>query len=173
MVKKEVGILLNKRKKVNRLREFVFVANPLTRILASIVDLIIINVIILSPFKKIFNAFQKMNISVYNYDLETSIMLYSYVFPVFLLIISYFIIFEFVLQQTPGKMITGVYVESLRTKDKKPTLMQCILKNIVLFPIMPFVILWIFDFIFLFHKDKTRLTEKVLGLRSVEKRLIS
>jgi uncharacterized RDD family membrane protein YckC len=99
-------------------------------------------------------------------------MLYSYIIPVFLLISSYFVIFEFILQQTPGKIITGIYVESLRTNDKKPSLLQCILKNIVLFPALPFVILWVFDLIFLFSKERTRLTEKILGLRTVEKRQV-
>ncbi|MGB9748669.1 MAG: RDD family protein [Candidatus Woesearchaeota archaeon] len=172
MAKKEAGLLLNSKARISKPREFVFAANPITRILASVIDFLIINATIFSPFRRIFDAVQKMNISIYNYDLEISFMLYSYIIPVFLLIISYFVIFEFILQQTPGKIITGIYVESLRTKDKKPNLLQCLLKNIVLFPALPFVVLWIFDFVFLFGKERTRLTEKILGLRTVEKRTI-
>ena len=45
---------------------------------------------------------------------------------------------------------------------------QCLIKNMILFPILPFVVFWFFDLYFLF-RTKKRLIEKFLGLETVLK----
>ena len=160
------------RSKIKKKKEITVEANPITRILSSIIDLLIINLIVLGPFKSVLTEFQKINTENLVQNNILSPILYNLFFTMFMLVVAYFTIFEFIIQQTPGKILTGVYVESLKTKDKKPKFYQCLLKNIILIPILPFVVWWFIDIYYMFKsKSKSRLTELLLGMRTVEKKI--
>lgn len=139
---------------------------------AFIIDLFIINFIIIGPFRSII---QKLIPSdsfseTYSYiqqnpALSNKIMALSIVIGV--LILLYFMLFEYKLKQTIGKMIMNVYVIS---DLKELRLWQCFIRNLLFIPIFPLPLLWIADIVFLLWKNirfsevisKTRLVEKYL-----------
>ncbi len=141
-------------------------ASPLTRFLAFLIDLLIIDVIVISPFRRNFSVIESIRSASQLSSSAFAPEVYSSIITASLLIITYFVIFEFFFQQTPGKMLTGLFVET--NKGKELSLTQCILKNIVFFPILPFVIWWFIDIYFIF-KTKQRLTERLLRIRTMEK----
>ena len=71
------------------------------------------------------------------------------------------------MRQTIGKALIGIYVVS-DNKDLKAW--QLLVRNIVFMPIFPFVLLWLFDPLFMFFtKTNQRLTEILSRTRVVEK----
>lgn len=140
------------------------------RIVAFVIDLIIINVIILRPFRNIFASIVPSDSfsEVYNFFLENSAtldFLETVGIMITILILLYFVILEYKLKQTPGKMIMNLYV----TAEKKLKFWQCVVRSLFFIPIFPFILLWIIDPIYIFFsKDNQRLTERLSKTRVVE-----
>ena len=168
-----------------RVKDVVIIAPPITRVLASLIDFFIINMIIIGPFRKNLSVISHMNsmnsVSRVSSELILEPRVYASAIAIFLLIIAYFTLFEFLTQSTPGKLLFNLFVVRVRDKAnskgvgrnkkeifEKPMFWQCLIKNMILFPILPFVVFWFFDLYFLF-KTKKRLIEKFLGLETVLK----
>ncbi|MCH8004571.1 MAG: RDD family protein [Nanoarchaeota archaeon] len=146
-------------------------ASILKRAAAFFIDLVIINMVILFPFRSIFDkiipetdSFSKTLDFLSNNADSTSI-------TVIILLISaisilYFVILEKKLNQSVGKMLFNLYVNS-QTKDLK--YWQLFVRSIFLIPMFPFVLLWIIDpIVMFFTKENQRLSEilsqtKVVG----------
>ena len=94
------------------------VASFTRRILAYIIDVLIINTLILKPF----NLFSKTSLTI-QLSRETIIIGFSTA----ILTLLYWALLEFTVRQSIGKIITRIYVSSLK---KQLTLYQCILRNI-------------------------------------------
>ncbi|MFH1331728.1 MAG: RDD family protein [archaeon] len=109
------------------------------RVIAYIIDAIIINIIIIWPFQKVIVRlsvdFQSNNImQVYNYissnqeAIRATLPEMAILFVIVsLLTIAYWAILEYKLRQSIGKMILNIYVKS---DEKTLTLSQCIIRNI-------------------------------------------
>ncbi len=136
-----------------------------SRILAFIIDLIIIDVIILSSFHEQLIFFSKISLN--NIANNNPFILTAYVklLPLFLLIITYFFLFEYLVQTTPGKFLLGIIVED--ENGKEPSMIKCLIKNILYFPSWLFIVWWLIDLYYLF-KNKIRLTEKILRMKTVQ-----
>ena len=132
------------------------------RIIAYLIDFLIISLIVALPFNKILNSIKQDNFNFYynfNYLINnpsqvTQLILIS-IF-IIILSISYWTILEFKLRQTIGKIITNIKVAS---KKKNFTISQCIVRNLS----KPITIIFLFDIIYLLlnKKQNQRYLEKI------------
>jgi len=162
-------------KQLNLPKERTFIGPALLwkRIAAFFIDITIINIFILFPFRSLFQSIIPKDYSfseAYNL-LSTSIdytkFISSVSFVMLILVILYFLMMERRMQQTIGKMLMKIYVVS--DNDSLKT-WQLLARNLVFIPIFPFVLLWILDPLFMFFtKTNQRLTEILSKTRVVEK----
>jgi uncharacterized RDD family membrane protein YckC len=152
-------------KKLNLPKEKTF-TGPATvwkRAAAFVVDLLIINLVILFPFRKLFQKIipetasftETYNLISQNSGFGTAIAFLTTM--VAFLAILYFYILEKKLHQSIGKILFNIYVVS---DNKKLKSWQLLARNLFLIPVFPFILLWILDPIFLFFtKNSQRLSE--------------
>ena len=152
-------------------KPFLAKAFILKRAAAFFIDMVIINTIILIPFRKVFEriipeseSFLKTLEYFSNITNSTSITIV--LLAVSFISILYFIILEKNLGQSVGKIIFNLYVKS-QTKDLK--YWQLFVRSIFLIPIFPFALLWIIDpIVLIFTKNHQRLSEILSGTKVVE-----
>jgi len=162
-------------KRLNLPKERTFIGPALLwkRIAAFFIDMIVINLIVLFPFRSLFQNIIPKDYSFSEaYKLLSSSTDYagfitSVSFIMSVLIILYFLMLEIKMNQTIGKMLMKVYVVSDNNTLKA---WQLLTRNLVFIPIFPFVLLWILDPLFMFFtKTNQRLTEILSKTRVVEK----
>jgi len=143
----------------------------LKRILAFIADLLVINLVVLYPFRRLIeNLIPSGPLSdSYNYLMaHPGIVsaIYSIMIMVAILAVLYFSLMEYHLGQTVGKIIFNLRVVPLKNKLGY---WQCLLRTLFAIPFFPFYILWIADPAFaLFNKDQQRLMEWVSKTKTVQ-----
>ena len=162
-------------KRLNLPKERTFIGSALIwkRIAAFFVDMLVINLFVLLPFRKLFQDIIPKDYSfseAYRFlsssaDYTSYISIVSFIMSIF--IILYFLMLEKKMHQTIGKMLMRIYVVS----DNKSTgAWQFLVRNLVFLPIFPFVLLWIVDPLFMFFtKSNQRLTEILSKTRVIEK----
>ena len=166
-------------------RTFIGPALLWKRIAAFFIDMIIINLVVLFPFRSLFQNIIPKDYSFSEaYKLLSSSTDYtgfitSVSFVISVLIVLYFLMLEIKMSQTIGKMLMKVYVvdarvhlASSRSTSYNNTLKawQLLARNLVFIPIFPFVLLWILDPLFMFFtKTNQRLTEILSKTKVVEK----
>ena len=139
------------------------------RTLALLLDVIIVNLIIIYPFRSVFVKYYG------NITLEQSLRLgevpvpsaiYWVIIIISLLTLMYFTFFDYYISQTPGKMLLKIKSISLKNKDQKIGLWDSLLKNCFVMPFFPFYIFWVVDPIYLiFYKE--RFLEKITFTKTV------
>lgn len=143
------------------------------RIAAFFIDMAIINLFVLFPFRKLFESIVPKDYSfseAYKFlsssaDFTGFISLVSFIMSIF--IILYFYLLEKKMQQTIGKAIMKIYVISGNNELKK---WQLLVRNIVFIPLFPFILLWLADPLFmLFNKSNQRLSEILSRTKVVQK----
>ncbi|MEK6946095.1 MAG: RDD family protein [Nanoarchaeota archaeon] len=164
--------------RLNLPKEKLFIGPALLwkRIAAFLIDLAIINLIILLPFRsllaKIFPAdysFSEALKLLSSTDNAELITLVSSMMGVFIML--YFYLLEKKMHQSIGKRIMKIYVAS---DSKELKFWQVLVRNLVFLPLFPFFLLWILDPLFmLFTKTNQRLSEilsktKVIGIYTLE-----
>ena len=162
-------------KRLNLPKERTFIGPALLwkRIAAFFIDVTIIILFILFPFRSLLQNIMPKDYSfseAYNL-LSTSIGYTKFIsfvsFAMLILVILYFFMMERRMQQTIGKMLMKIYVVSDNNQLKA---WQLLARNLVFIPIFPFVLLWILDPLFMFFtKTNQRLTEILGRTRVVEK----
>ena len=146
------------------------------RIAAFLIDMAIINLVILLPFRSLlaklfpadysFLGTLKLLSSTDNSELITLVSFVMWIF-----IILYFYMLEKKMHQSIGKRIMKIYVAS---DGKELKLWQVLVRNLVFLPLFPFFLLWILDPLFMmFTKTNQRLSEilsktRVIGIYSLE-----
>ncbi len=141
------------------------------RMAAFVIDLIILDFVIGTPFRAIINRIIPSNDFQSSYAFFAAnpnlTALLSIVVAFFGLLASlYFVILEFSLGQTVGKMLFNIKVES---KEKELSFLSCMVRNMLFLFIFPFTLLWILDPLFvIFTKDSRRLSEILSRTRTVE-----
>lgn len=148
-------------------------ASVLKRIIAFIADLFIVNMVILFPFKRIFDdiipdtsSFSE-TLDLLSANAEYSASITIIVLSASILTILYFMAMEKKFGQTPGKMLFNLYVVS---QAKKMRYWQLFVRSMFLIPIFPFVLLWVIDpIVMLFTKENQRLSEILSRTKVVEK----
>ncbi|MDP3764912.1 MAG: RDD family protein [Nanoarchaeota archaeon] len=185
-------------KMLNLPKEKTFIGPALIwkRIAAFFIDMAIINLVVLFPFRSLFKNIIPKDYSfseAYKF-LSTSTDYTRFISSVSLvisiLVILYFLMLERKTAQTIGKMLMKIYVVDARENDMKVSLRfltsnsssrstsdadnlktwQLLIRNLVFIPIFPFVLLWAVDPLFMFFtKTNQRLTEILSRTRVVEK----
>jgi len=144
----------------------VVVANAplLNRLVAFFIDLFILNVTVMSPFRQLVQkivpeaTFREYLDYIYS-DQNLVSMISIITIVMTLLALLYFSILEFKIGQTPGKILLKLHVVSL---NKDVRFWQYIIRSLFIIPTVPFIILWIIDPIYIFfNKDNQRFTEKL------------
>ncbi len=142
------------------------------RAIAFIIDMLVINLIIFSPFKPLFigslegkTSFDA--ISAYLESNPAALSQLSWALAIIIaLTIAYFTILQFRIRQTLGMMLFDLWVY---TDVKDPSLWRIMLSNISLIPSFPFILLWIIDPLYLiFSGVKQRLMQRLTGIYMVE-----
>lgn len=128
-------------------------ASLLKRILAYLIDILLINIFVVLPFSSIIKSYESTtSFSRFFSSLNTQIFLVY--LTIAILSLLYFIILEYILRQTLGKIILKIKVAS---KQKHISLKQIILRNIP----KPFILLLIADTAYmLIKKTNERYTEQ-------------
>ena len=149
-------------------------ASLLKRFSAYIIDFIIINIVIIYPFRRILRntlpekitALELHNIM--QTDGQISTILFTIASIVGLLSVAYFTIFEYRLQQTPGKMLMKNKI--IPVKGKKLTFWNYLFSNLTFIPFFPFFLLWVIDPIYMIFSPKNqRFMEKLSNIIVVER----
>ena len=141
----------------------------LKRFIAFTIDILVIELIILTPFKNILISLIPVGdyteMSSYIFSNPNVLSTVNLVFfAAGIIILLYFTIFEYRLRQTPGKMIMKLYVES-----EKLTFWQILISNISFIPVFPFILIWIFDLIYvLTSKSQQRFMEMITRISVTE-----
>jgi len=137
------------------------------RVAAYGIDMLIINIIVLYPFKEILKKYETNTaiLSGINYD-STLIIL---TFTVAVLALAYWVLFEHLIQQSIGKMLFNLYVVSAtkaKTKlAKKPSLAQIVTRNVI----KPFSLVLLIDVLYMIIKKKNqRLFEVFSNTKVIE-----
>jgi uncharacterized RDD family membrane protein YckC len=139
------------------------------RALAFFIDMIIINIIILSPFRNTFYMqFKGLSISdiMEMGSIAFPVKIYWMIFIISLLALVYFASFEYYVGQTPGQALTKIRVISLRKDDENISFWRAAIRNCYVIPFFPFYIFWIIEPIYL-GLYRERLLEKVTFTKTV------
>ena len=151
---------------------FIAPASILRRVLAFITDIIIINFVIITPFKFLINNSIPTGISIMEFQsyLQSNSQLLNQLNFIFVIIgliaVFYFSYFEYKIQQTPGKILFKIHVVS---EKKNPSFLQYLISNITFIPSFPFYILWIIDPIYMFISPKNqRLMERLSKILTIQ-----
>ena len=152
-------------------KSFIGPASIPRRLIAFIIDIMIIDLVILTPFYKLFQRFlppgtftEQLRFIQENpqVSIPTHLLL-----VIGILIVLYFSYFEYKIHQTPGKIILGLYTMQERAK---PSFWAYLLSNITFIPIFPFILLWIIDPLYMFITPKNqRLMEKLNRILVVQR----
>lgn len=137
------------------------------RFIAFVLDILLLNIIVISPFGSIFARMQQPSlVEQYQFLLTNPEGMHT-VIPILIFIgimmVLYFAVFEYFWRQTLGKMIMHLYVES---DQNRLTFFQCIIRNMELIPFFPFYVLLIVDPLFLAF-GRERLSEKISRTRVI------
>ena len=133
------------------------------RAFAFIIDLFILDIFITSPFSSLFESVVARTKTISIFEMTYSTKEIALIVMLFLLLYLYFVLFEYVLQQTPGMMFA-------KTKlDGNMSFWTTLVRNSFLFPVLPFILLWVIEPIMLFFKKRTVL-EYASGTRTVYQR---
>lgn len=167
-----------KKRGLNLPKERTFLGPALVwkRMLAFLADLLIVNLTIIFPFRRViekampkFSSYSEAyNFVVSNESYTAMLTFASLVISV--LVILYFVLLERKVQQTPGKMLFNIYVLS---DNEKATFWQFFARSLFIIPVFPFFLLWVIDPMFMFFtKTNQRLSEVLSKTRTVERYLI-
>ncbi|MFQ5475137.1 MAG: RDD family protein [Candidatus Nanoarchaeia archaeon] len=132
------------------------------RILAFLIDILLVDMFIITPFRSTI-------MTLVGFKMETFSMIFSApanpeaIAIVFgfasVFVLFYFVLTDYLLGQGVGKMILNIYVVSIEG-DVQPGFWRCVLRSLFVIPLQPFQLLWILDPIFMiFNKNNQRLTE--------------
>lgn len=146
------------------------------RLLAFVADLLVINLVLFFPFKRIiqksipaFASYSEAYRFLASHQSYTrTITIVSLTMSLFAIL--YFALIEYKIQQTPGKMLFNLFIIS---DTKKPSFWQFIVRSFFIIPAFPFFLLWIIDPLFMFFtKTNQRLSEILSKTKTVEKYII-
>lgn len=155
-------------------RSIIAPASLLKRFASYFIDLFIVNLVILTPLKKLLAKIVPADLSIAEMQnfLTTNIdarnLLFTTAIFSGLLTVAYFTYFEYKTQQTPGKMLMKNYITPV--KGKTLSFWNYLLSNLTFLPFFPFILLWIVDPIYMFFSPKNqRFMEKISNIVVMEK----
>ncbi|MDD5331456.1 MAG: RDD family protein [Candidatus Nanoarchaeia archaeon] len=124
----------------------------LKRIFAFLIDVLIINLILIYPFRKLLEKYTDITNISFNFDF------FILVLVICLITLFYFAVFEYYFEQTFGKLIFKLKVSSRR---EKPKFIQTIIRNLSKISIVILII----DCVYLLNRKGQRVLEKISNTR--------
>ncbi len=143
------------------------------RSLAFLIDFGVMSMTILAPVTTLLERvvpttdFQTSYALFVESQTTISIITWTMIF-VFTLIMLYFTILEYLIGQTAGKRLMNLEVVDMN--NQPPSLVQCILRNLVFLPVFPFIVFWIIDPFYLLFTKQT-LSEQLTKTRTIIKQV--
>lgn len=145
-------------------KEFGLHAPLWKRTFAYLIDAILIDIIIVTPFRSILRIKIQTLDEFYKFlTTNTSVLIISF-FTITLLTLFYWTILEYKLEQSIGKMLLKIKVIS---KTRELSLWQCIVRNLTKTSLL-FLLL---DCLYLLNKKHQRYFEKLSQTRVIEKKI--
>lgn len=158
-------------------RVYVGPATMWKRVLAFMLDLLILDFFVLSVFKGLMGRLSKgMSGFADTYSMlnnnpaqaQAIVMLFMLLI---LFLLVYFVLLQYLTGQTIGFMLFNIRVVSQEGEKKfgKAGFWQCVLRNLFFIPAIPFILLWVIDPLYLvFAKKGQRLTEWLSNTKVIE-----
>lgn len=146
-------------------------ASSFKRLIAFLIDMLIINLALAAPFRGVLSDLVPStsvaeNIQILQSGTGMIKQLYLAVFFLTLIALLYHVLMEYYLKQTPGMMLMKIAVES----EKKLVFVQCVLRNLFIIPFFPFFFLWLIEPLHMFFDPKSRrFMEKISRTAVVQK----
>lgn len=156
-------------------RKIIIMEAPIwKRVLAFLIDYIIINSFILFPFnnimKKLLNTNDITQIlsMISNNNINTSAIIYISLF-MSIMALLYFTILESKLNQTIGKIIMKIYIINIKNpKEKRISFFQAIIRGLGVFLIFTLPLITLLDAVYVyFNKDKQRFLERISKTKTI------
>jgi uncharacterized RDD family membrane protein YckC len=156
---------------------FIGPASVWKRLAAFIIDILILDFFVFSMYETIVISFLGSSsgfselLALVRTDASVSSFLMSVLSLMALFALVYFILLEYMLGQTPGKIMLNLHILSDKADQNKGNLSfgQCFVRSMFLIPVIPFVFLGIADIIFYFVARKhQRLLDWLSNSRVVE-----
>ncbi len=146
--------------KLNLPRQRIFVkdASFLRRATGFLADLLILDFAAFGAFQSLFIGGEPSRLLAGDFSLTPA--MYAAAVVMALLALTYFMLFEYLLGQTPGMMLVAIKAENV-------TLWRAFVRNLYFIPVFPFPLLWVVEPLYLAFR-KTRFLEIVSGTRTVE-----
>ncbi|MFH1133547.1 MAG: RDD family protein [Nanoarchaeota archaeon] len=139
------------------------------RLLAFLIDILVLDFMVFSPFKALVTGMvpgtgimETAQFLTSNPAVTNRLILVSAVIG--LLSLAYFAALEFLVGQTVGKAVLGIFVACDR---KRPSLWQAIVRNLFAIPLFPFILFWIIDPLFMLFSGR-RLLERLSRTKTME-----
>lgn len=150
-------------------------ANIWKRVVAFLADLLIINIVVIYPFKKHFRSLipstkygEAINYVLANPSIANTMT--TVAIMVSIIVVLYFSLSEFKTGTTLGKYFLKLKVKSL---GKEVRFWQFFVSNLTFIPFLPFILLWVVDPLhMLVSEKKQRLMERIAKLETVEEVVI-
>lgn len=138
---------------------------------AFVIDLLVLDLVVMYPFRKTLTAAPAGSITqtaeFFEQNPELLNSLYTAVIIIGILSLLYFTIMEYKFHQTLGKMLMNLYV------TEKITFWQALARNLFLLPFLPFILLWVIEPLYIiFTKEHQRLLEILTKTKVMERHLI-
>jgi uncharacterized RDD family membrane protein YckC len=134
------------------------------RIFAFLIDILLINIVIITPFQSVIFSLipeQKSLFSYFSYTMNFQTLFAFEIITNYILLFSffYFVLMEYSIGQTIGKIMLGIKVVS---EKNKLGFFQSMGRNFFLFPLFPSLI-FLIDIIYMFFRGKgyIRFTEMI------------
>jgi len=130
---------------------------------AFLIDILLIDIALTAPFGSLLSRFSSGTIDLFNVTLLRREL--GAVIVLFLIAYTYFVLFEYLLGQTPGMMLLNTRVKDL------PLLWQALVRNAFLIPVFPLVLFWIIEPLFVMTTKRGAL-ERITNTRTLHERSI-
>jgi uncharacterized RDD family membrane protein YckC len=160
--------------KLNLPQERKFVGNALLwkRIVAFLIDILILNFVIQFSFSGLFRrvipeegGFSEIYGFIQaNQGFADTLVMVTIASSI--LILLYFVFMEKKMHQSIGKKIMNIYVVSAE-KTENIKLWQHIVRNLLFIPVFPFILLWILDPLFMFLTSNNQRLSEILSKTKV------
>jgi uncharacterized RDD family membrane protein YckC len=139
------------------------------RLIAFLLDIIVLDFIVFSPFKAmVMSLVPEKGIMATAQFLSNNPAITSRLIIISVILgmlsLAYFAALEFLVGQTVGKAVLGLFVAS---DKKRPSLWQAIVRNLFAIPLFPFFLFWIIDPLFLLFSGR-RLLERLSRTKTLE-----
>lgn len=137
------------------------------RFFAFIIDIALVNMVLFFPFQSMIenliptSGWESLLIG----EAPANIVSLEIIVGVLgFITLLYFVSFESVLAQTPGKRLLNIAVVS----ETKPSFWRMVVRSLFVLPVFPIILLWIIDpLVMLFSREQKRILERLSKTRTV------